>query len=70
MLVIDQKESLLLELIDDVKPNEPYMARRATYSNNEYTISSYISIFETLWVQNTLMLIRSKGTNEFPTYHL
>jgi hypothetical protein len=48
MLVIDQKESLLLELVDDVKPNEPSMARRATYSNNEYTISSYISIFETL----------------------
>ena len=56
MLIVDQKESLLLELMDDEKkPNEPSTIRRVTYSNNESTVSSYIWIFETLWMQNTLM---------------
>jgi two-component system sensor histidine kinase VicK len=57
-LLVDRKESLLVELIDEQKPNDPSIkpstVRRATYSNNEYTVSSYISIFETLWMQNEL----------------
>jgi hypothetical protein len=60
-LIIDRKESLLVELIDEQKPNEPFSKSmemsRATYSNNEYTVSSYISIFETLWMQNELSTI-------------
>jgi hypothetical protein len=50
---------LLIELIDEQKPKEAFSkskeSRLAIYSNNENTVSSYISIFETLWIQNTLM---------------
>ena len=59
-LVVDKKESLLIELIAGEKPNEPFSKstmRHATYSNNEYTVSCYISVFETLWMQNELTTI-------------
>ena len=63
-LVVDKKESLLVELIDEQKPNDPSikpsMIKRATYSNNEYIVSSYISIFETLWMQNELSTTSSE----------
>jgi hypothetical protein len=65
-IVVDRKESLLVELIDEQEPNDPSIkpstARRATYSNNEYIVSSYISIFETLWMQNELSTTASKNT--------
>jgi two-component system, OmpR family, sensor histidine kinase VicK len=65
-LVVDRKASLLVELIDEQKPNDPSikpsMIKRATYSNNEYIVSSYISIFETLWMQNELSTTASKNT--------
>lgn len=52
-LVVDNALSLTVELKDDItkRRNEEGIGL-ATYSNSEPTISSYVSIFETLWIQN------------------
>lgn len=48
----------MIELIEEQKSKDPFSrskeAKLATYSNIENTVSSYMSIFETLWMQNTL----------------
>jgi two-component system, OmpR family, sensor histidine kinase VicK len=52
-LVVDNKLSLTVELRDGTRKrrNEEDIGL-ATYSNSEPTISSYVSIFDTLWIQN------------------
>lgn len=54
-LVVDNKFSLTVELKDGsrerLRRNEEGIGL-ATYSNSESTVSSYVSIFETLWIQN------------------
>jgi hypothetical protein len=52
-LVIDQAVSLAIEVNDDSKKTfDESTAAVAIYSNNESTISSCVSIFETLWIQS------------------
>ena len=51
-LVIDQSVSLAIEVNDDTKKTFQEAIGIAIYSNNESTISSCISIFETLWIQS------------------
>ena len=51
-LVIDQSVSLAIEVNDDTKKTFQEAIRIAIYSNNESTVSSCISIFETLWIQS------------------
>jgi two-component system, OmpR family, sensor histidine kinase VicK len=52
-LVVDNKFSLTIELRDDArKGRSEESVGLATYSNSESTVSSYVSIFETLWIQN------------------
>jgi hypothetical protein len=52
-LVVDQTYSLTVELQDDTnETSEEEVILLATYSNSESTALSYISIFETLWLQN------------------
>jgi hypothetical protein len=58
ILVIDQAVSLAIEANDDNKYSKKTSDRSTTtaavavYSNNESTVSSSISIFETLWIQS------------------
>ena len=51
-LVIDQAVSLAIEVSDDTKKKFDESIGVAIYSNNESTVSSCTSIFETLWIQS------------------
>jgi two-component system sensor histidine kinase VicK len=54
-LVIDQAVSLAIEVNDDGDSNKKLDESTATvaiFSNNESTVSSCISIFETLWIES------------------
>jgi two-component system sensor histidine kinase VicK len=53
-LVVDQAHSLTVELQDDTKETSEEAIGLATYSNSESTALSYVSIFETLWLQNEI----------------
>jgi hypothetical protein len=55
-LVVDQAYSLIVELQDYAKKEvyEEEAVELATYSNSQYTALSYVSIFETLWMQNEI----------------
>jgi two-component system, OmpR family, sensor histidine kinase VicK len=54
ILVIDRKESLVMEKIDDSKENFIDAIGLSTHSNSEPTVMSYLSIFEGLWRQAKL----------------
>ncbi len=54
ILVVDRKESLVIEVKDDVKGTFKNAIGFATYSNSSATVLSYVSIFESLWVQTEL----------------
>lgn len=51
-LIVDRKFSLVIELKDAVKDNPPEPIGLAIYSNNESTVWTHTSIFETLWIQS------------------
>ena len=53
-MIIDQSISLSIEINDDTKQTFEESAGLATYSNNESTVSSSASIFESLWIQSEL----------------
>jgi two-component system sensor histidine kinase VicK len=53
-LVVDQATSLAIEINDDTKKTFEEASGLAIYSNTEMTISSCMSIFETLWIQSEL----------------
>jgi hypothetical protein len=63
ILVIDRKESLVIEKIDDSKEDFIDATGSATYSNSKPTVLSYVSIFESLW-QQTELYERVKVSNE------
>jgi signal transduction histidine kinase len=68
ILVVDRKYSLVVELMDDSKENSEEAIGLATYSNSRSTVSSYASIFETLWRQSELreeLFIRSMAQKDF-----
>jgi len=54
IIVVDRKESLIIELKDDTKENYYDAAGLAAYSNSTPIASSYVSIFESLWKQGEL----------------
>jgi two-component system, OmpR family, sensor histidine kinase VicK len=54
VLVVDRKESLIVELRDDTKENYYDAAGLAAYSNSRPIALSYVSIFESLWKQGEL----------------
>ncbi len=62
IVVIDRKESLAIEKIDDSKDNFLEATGSATYSNSEPTVLSYLSIFESIW-QQTELYMKVKETN-------
>jgi two-component system, OmpR family, sensor histidine kinase VicK len=63
ILVIDKKESLVIEKIDDSKEKFIDATGSATHSNSKPTVLSYISIFESLW-QQTELYEHVKESNE------
>ena len=59
---------MIVELRDDAKDSSYYAAGLATYSNSKSIISSYASIFESLWKQNELyeqLKLHDKMQQEF-----
>ena len=53
-VVVDQANSVAIEIRDDTKETFEEATGPAIYSNSEMTVSSCISIFETLWIQSEL----------------
>jgi two-component system, OmpR family, sensor histidine kinase VicK len=54
IIIVDKKVSLVIEKLDDSKENFIDAIGFATHSNSKPTVSSYISIFESLWNQTKL----------------
>jgi hypothetical protein len=44
--------SVVVDIKDDSKENFEDAIGLSTYSNNESTVATYTSIFETLWMQS------------------
>jgi signal transduction histidine kinase len=68
ILVVDRKASLVMELRDDSKTNFVEAIGLSTYSNSKAGVSSYVAIFENLWVQSDLyekLKINDKMQKEF-----
>ncbi len=68
IVLIDKKDCMIVELRDDTKDSTYHAAGLATYSNSKSIISSYVSIFESLWKQNELyeqLKIHNKMQEEF-----
>jgi hypothetical protein len=55
-ILTDRELSLAVELKDDTKQDSNEAMGLATYSNSESTVTSYVSIFETLWSSAKLQL--------------
>jgi signal transduction histidine kinase len=54
ILAVDRKFSLVAELKDDTKDTSLEAIGLVTYSNSKSTVLSYVSMFETLWLQTEL----------------
>ena len=54
IVVVDKKESLIIETKDDTKDNSYEASGLAAYSNSKYIALSYASIFDSLWIQAEL----------------
>src|SRR6266496_4964182 len=54
ILVVDRKESLVMEIRDDSKTTFDEAIGLSTYSNSRAGVLSYIAIFENLWKQTEL----------------
>ncbi len=54
IVVVDRKESLIMELKDDTKDTFIEAIGLSTYSNSKPAVFSYIAIFENLWKQSEL----------------
>jgi hypothetical protein len=52
--VVDQSSSVAIEISDDTKETFEKATGPAIYSSSEMTVSSCMSIFETLWIQSEL----------------
>jgi signal transduction histidine kinase len=68
ILIVDNKYSLAVELKDDTKDTTIEAIGLATYSNSKSTVLSYVSMFETLWLQTELydrLKLQDKIQREF-----
>ena len=54
IMVVDKKSSLVIEQVDDLNENFVDAIGSASYSNSKPTVSSYVSIFWSLWNQAKL----------------
>jgi two-component system sensor histidine kinase VicK len=55
IVIIDEKESLVIEIKDNTKDTFSKSVGFATYSNSNATVLSYVSIFESFWKQSDLV---------------
>jgi two-component system sensor histidine kinase VicK len=68
ILVVDRKESLIIETKDDLKDNSYDAAGLAAYSNSKPIALAYASIFDTLWKQTELHQKFSKMYEQLKTH--
>jgi signal transduction histidine kinase len=68
ILVVDRKESLIIETKDDLKDNSYDAAGLAAYSNSKPIALAYASIFDTLWKQTELHQKLSKMYEQLKTH--
>ena len=54
ILVVDRKESLVMELKDDTKDTFIEAIGLSTHSTSKASVLSYVAIFENLWKQSEL----------------
>ena len=54
IVLADRKECLLVETKDDTKNNDEQITGISMYSDSKSIVSSYVSIFESLWKQTQL----------------
>src|SRR3954449_4215337 len=54
IIIIDRKESYVIEIKDNSKETFGEAIGFATYSNSKPTVLSYISIFESFWLQTEI----------------
>ena len=54
ILVVDGKESLVMELKDDTKDTFIDAIGLSTHSTSKASVLSYVAIFENLWKQSEL----------------
>src|SRR5919106_941052 len=54
VVVVDKKECIIVELKDDSRDVSYTAAGLSTYSNSKSIVSSYVSIFESMWRQTDL----------------
>ncbi|MFL6324456.1 MAG: ATP-binding protein [Nitrososphaeraceae archaeon] len=54
ILIVDRKDSMVMELKDDSKTTFAEAIGLSTYSNSKAGVLSYVSIFENLWKQSEL----------------
>jgi signal transduction histidine kinase len=66
IVLTDRKECIIIELKDDAKDISYTAAGISTYSNSKSIVSSYVSIFESLWKQTELYeQLKDKMQKEF-----
>ena len=68
IVLADRKECLLVETKDDTKNNDEQAAGISMYSDSKSIVSSYVSIFESLWKQTQLyeqLKVNDKMQREF-----
>lgn len=68
IVLADRKECIIIELKDDTKDISYSAAGISTYSNSKSIVSSYVSIFESLWKQTELyeqLKVNDKIQKEF-----
>ena len=68
IVVVDKKESLVIEKKDDLRENFIEAVGSATYSISQPTVLSYVSIFDIVWNQVKLyeqLKLQDKMQNEF-----
>lgn len=66
--MVDRAHSLVVELKDDSREVSEEAIGLVAYSNSKSTALSYVSIFESIWIQSELseeLLIRSIAQKEF-----
>jgi two-component system, OmpR family, sensor histidine kinase VicK len=68
IVLADKKECIITELKDDTKDNSYSAAGLSTYSKSKSIVSSYVSIFESIWKQTELyeqLKVHDKMQEEF-----
>jgi hypothetical protein len=68
ILVVDRKDSLVMELKDDSKSTFYEAMGLTTYSNSKVGVLSYVAIFENLWKQSELCEQLMKAHEQLKTH--